>query len=164
MQTVILQNERLLRTDVYDNYNPVSPFSFQCHPRPHRAKKRMISGFSLVEVLAVTCLIGIFGSIALGWYGGDYRAQIERVTQQRNAQEIVSFGVYATMSGAEFVVKGDKQATVVNLIAGVIGQEGQWKGRLFRLDNLMLADLPGALTFVTFDSDLLLYNPTGQPP
>lgn len=122
------------------------------------------SGSSLVEVLAVVCLIGIFSSIALGWYGGENREAIERVINQRNAQEIVSLGVCATLSGAEFVVKGDKQATVVNLMVGVTGLQGQWKDKLFRLDNLNPSDLPGALTFVRFDSDLLLYDPAGKQP
>lgn len=118
----------------------------------------------MVEVLAVICLVGILSSIALGWYGGDNRETIERVTNQRNAQEIVSLGVCATVSGAEFVVKGDKQATAVNLIVGVTGRQGRWKDHLFRLTNLKPDDLPGALAFVKFDSDLLLYDPAGQQP
>ena len=110
------------------------------------------------------CLIGILSSIALGWFNGDNRDVIERVINQRNAQEIVSLGVCATMGGAEFVVPGDKQATAVNLIVGVIGQQGTWKDKLFRLNNLKPSDLPGAMAFVKFDSGLLLYDPSGQQP
>ncbi len=123
-----------------------------------------MSGFSLVEALTVICLIGIFSSVTLGWYGGDNRAVIERLINQRNAQEIVSLGVCATMGDADFVVSGDKQATAVNLIVGVTGQSGVWKDRLFRLTNLRPTDLPGALTFVKFDTDLMLYDPAGQQP
>ena len=124
----------------------------------------MVSGFSIVETLTVICLIGILSSIALGWFNGDNRDVIERVINQRNAQEIVSLGVCATMGGAEFVVPGDKQATAVNLIVGVIGQQGTWKDKLFRLNNLKPSDLPGAMAFVKFDSGLLLYDPSGQQP
>lgn len=120
--------------------------------------------FSLLEVLAVLCLVGILSSIALEWYGGAQREAVERVINQRNAQEIVSLGVCATMSGAEFVVKNDKQATAVNLIVGTIGQHGLWKGKLFRLTNIQPTDLPGALTFVKFDEGLLLYDPAGKQP
>jgi hypothetical protein len=133
--------------------------------RPHtHPKNRRVSGFSLVEALTVVCLIGIFSSVALGWYGGDNRAVIERVINQRNAQEIVSLGVCATMGGADFVVRGDKYATAVNLTVGVTGQNGVWKDKLFRLTNLRPTDLPGALTFVKFNDDLMLYDPAGQQP
>ena len=133
------------------------------HPQGH-PKNRLVSGFSLLELLTVICLIGIFSSVALGWFGGNNRDVIERVVNQRNAQEIVSIGVCATMGGAEFVVPGDKMATSVNLIVGVTGQQGMWKDRLFRLTNLNLTDLPGAMTFVKFDGDLLLYDPEGLQP
>ncbi|OYW75402.1 MAG: hypothetical protein B7Z37_13345 [Verrucomicrobia bacterium 12-59-8] len=115
-------------------------------------------------MLSVICLVGIFSSVALGWYGGNNRAAIERVINQRNAQEIVSLGVYATLGGADFVVPGDKQATAVNLIVGVVGQQGVWKDRLFRLANLTPGDLPGVMPFVKFDDGLLLYAPEGQQP
>ena len=108
------------------------------------------------------CMVGILSTVALSWYGGNNRATIERVINQRNAQEIVSLGVCATMSGADFVVLSDKQATAVNLIVGVIGREGAWKDKVFRLANLQPRDLPGALTFVKFDGGLLLYDPAGQ--
>lgn len=133
--------------------------------RPHApAKHRMASGFSLLELLTVVCLVGIFSSIALAWYGGNNRLVIERVINQRNAQEIVSLAVCATLGGADFVVPGDKQATAVNLVVGVTGQQGMWKDKLFRLTNLKPTDLPGALAFVKFDSELLLYDPEGLQP
>ena len=122
------------------------------------------SGFSLLELLAVICLVGIVSSIAIGCYGGKTRDVIEQVANQRNAQEIVSLGVYATLGGADFVIPGDKQATAAKLIGGVTGQQGMWKGKHFSLTNLRPTDLPGALTFVKFESDLLLYDPAGQQP
>ncbi|MDB6003691.1 MAG: hypothetical protein JWR15_678 [Prosthecobacter sp.] len=164
MKRGIRQNERLQRKDVYDNYNSVLLLSLQFRrPHPH-PKNRRVSGFSLLEALTVICLIGICSSVALGWYGGDNRAVIERLTHQRNAQEIVSLGVCATMGGADFVVPGDKHATAVNHPIGVAGRQGVWKDKLFRLTNLGLADLPGALTFVKFDDDLMLYDPAGLQP
>ncbi|WP_395735712.1 type II secretion system protein [Prosthecobacter sp.] len=124
----------------------------------------MARGFSIVELLTVICLVGILSSVALGWYGGNNQEAIERVIHQRNAQEIVSLGVCATMGGADFIVPGDKQATAVNLVVGVTGQQGVWKDKLFRLTNLRPADLPGALTFVKFEAGLLLYDPEGRQP
>ncbi len=122
------------------------------------------AGISLLELLAVICLVGILISISIGSYGGKTLDVIEQVTNQRNAQEIVSLGVYATLGGADFVIPGDKQATAAKLIGGVTGQQGMWKGKHFSLTNLRPTDLPGALTFVKFESDLLLYDPAGQQP
>jgi prepilin-type N-terminal cleavage/methylation domain-containing protein len=124
----------------------------------------MSAGFSLLELLTVICLVGILSSISLGWYGGNQKNVIERVTHQRNAQEIVSLGVYATMGGADFVVPGDKLATAAKLIGGVTGRQGMWKDKLFSLSNMRPTDLPGALPFVKFESDLLLYDPEGLQP
>ena len=121
----------------------------------------MTRAFSLLEMLVVICLIGICCGLAIGWYAGAHREVIERMIQQRNAQEIVSLGVCATVSGADFVVGDNKQATVQNLIAGTVGKHGLWKGKTFRLTSLQPEALPGALTFVKFDSGLLLYDPAG---
>jgi prepilin-type N-terminal cleavage/methylation domain-containing protein len=140
---------------------PISTASLHPQTQP---KNRAAAGFSLLELLTVVCLIGIFSSIALGWFGGNQRAAIERVMNQRNAQEIVSLGVYATLGGADFVIPGDKLATAIKLTGGVTGQQGMWKDKLFSLTNLRPTDLPGALTFVKFESDLLLYDPAGLQP
>lgn len=118
----------------------------------------------MLELLTVICLVGIFSSIALGWYGGNQRVVVASVVNQRNAQEIVSLGVYATLGGADFVVPGDKLATAAKLIGGVTGKQGMWKDKLFSLTNIRPSDLPGALSFVKFESDLLLYDPAGRQP
>lgn len=111
-------------------------------------------GFSLVELLAVITVIAIFCGLTLASYASGQKEAMERVISQRNAQEIVALGVCATMGG-------DKQATAVNLIVGVTGQQGLWKGKTFRRTNLKPTDLPSALTFVKFDAGLLLYDPAG---
>ena len=122
---------------------------------------RAVGGYSLLEMLAVICLIGIFGGLTIASYASGQKEALERLLHQRNAQEIVSLGVCATVSGADFVVRGDKQTTVENLIIGTVGQHGQWHGKTFRLVNLPPTALPGALAFVKFDDDLLLYDPAG---
>lgn len=115
-------------------------------------------------MLTVIALIGVVSSLAIGWYAGAHQEVIQRVIDQRNAQEIVSIGVCATVSGADFVVAGDKQSTVENLIHGTEGQHGLWKGKTFRLTNVRPEALPGALAFVKFDTGLLLYDPAGGQP
>lgn len=119
------------------------------------------SGFSLLEALVCLTIIGIIVSIALGWFSGARRDVLERVTNQRNAQEIVAMGVYATVAGAEFVAPGNKFDTVQNLLRGTTGTVGIWKGQTFRLTTLEPTAIPDALTFVNFDGDLLIYDPAG---
>lgn len=118
-------------------------------------------GFSLIEVLVVIALLGVLSGVLIGWYATYHHEVIQKITRQRNAQEIVSIGVCATMGGANFVVPGDKRATIENLIHGTVGQTGLWKGKVFRLTSLEPAALPGALEYVRFDANLLLYEPAG---
>lgn len=133
-------------------------------PFPVRSCKRpamLRQGFSLVEVLIVIALIGIMGGLALGQYISYHSKIMRKVTNQRNAQEIVSMGVNATMGGAPFVVEGNKRATVQNLVAGTVGEMGLMKGKVFRLTGLSDEMLSSALEYVKFDSGLLLYEPAG---
>ncbi|MFN0075884.1 MAG: type II secretion system protein [Prosthecobacter sp.] len=122
---------------------------------------RNVRGFSLLELLIVVTVIAIMCGLLITSYGGGHREAMQRMANQRNAQEIVSLGVCATMGGADFVVKNNKQATVENLITGTVGRDGIWKGKTFRLGGLDPQRLSAALNFVKFDAGLLLYEPAG---
>lgn len=111
----------------------------------------------------VVMLIAIFTALAVSW-DGSHLANVEKVNHQRNAQEIVSMGVYATIGDAEFVISGNKMATVQNLITGTTGRTGTWKGQIFRLGSLNQEALPSALQYVKFENDLLIYDPKGGQP
>ncbi len=139
------------------------------HPAPSHPPRlarsiRRKRGFSLFEMLVVICLVGILGSAVVGWYVTGPREAAEKFTNQRNAQEIVALSVYALMGGADFVVAGDKNATVQHLVEGTLGTTGAWKGKTFQLTTLDPDALPGALAYVKFESDILLYEPAGAQP
>ena len=136
-------------------------------PPPHLHSSRRSSGsagFSLVEVLVCLAIIAVMSSIAIAWFSNARRDLLERVANQRNAQEIVSMGVYATVAGADFVESGDKFNTVQNLLIGTTGTVGIWKDQTFRLTSLEPAGIPDALPFVRFEEGLLTYEPAGGQP
>lgn len=118
-------------------------------------------GFSLVEALVCLGVIGIMCMIALEWYSRTQRDVLERLMNQRNAQEIVSLGVSATAAGADFVKPKDKFGTIQKLVLGTTGTTGVWKGKLFRLSNVPPQQIVDALPYVTFESDLLFYDSAG---
>lgn len=118
--------------------------------------------FSLLELLFTLALIAIVSGLTIAWYARAHQDAVMRVIDQRNAQEIVTLGVGATLGGADFVVPGDKLATVQNLLVGVVGQQGTWKGKIFRLTGMHPDSVPGATEFVKLDGDLLIYDPDGD--
>lgn len=133
------------------------------HQPPHPASTThgLARAFSLLELLFTLALIAIVSGLTIAWYARAHQDAVRSVIDQRNAQEIVSLGVGATLGGADFVVPGDKQATIQNLIVGVVGQQGVWKGKIFRLSGMRQDCVPGASEFVKLDGDLLLYDPAG---
>lgn len=137
---------------------------FRCPQRSglSAASARGARGFSLLEMLVVISVIAIMCGLIIASYGGGHRKAMRRMVDQRNAQEIVSLGVYATVAGADFVVVNDKHATVTNLINGTTGRHGIWKGKIFRLGGIDAHRLPDALAFVKFEAGLLLYDPAGD--
>ncbi len=72
--------------------------------------------------------------------------------------------VCATVAGCDFVVPGDKSASVQNLITGTYGTVGIWKGKLFRLTSLDLDQFANALAYVKMEGSLILYDYTGTQP
>jgi len=120
-------------------------------------------GFTLLETLTCILIVSILSAIAIGWFAG-HREVVIKVSRQRNAQEIVNMAVCATVAGCDFVVPGDKFNTIQNLILGTYGQEGIWKGKIFRLTSLELDQLADSLPFVKMEGKLILYDYTGSQP
>ena len=119
--------------------------------------------FTLVETLACVLIVGILAALAIGWFAG-HRETVVSISRQRNAQEIVSMAVCATVAGCDFVVPGDRASSVQNLITGTYGTVGIWKGKLFRLTSLDLEQFAESLSFVKMEGYLILYDHTGSQP
>ena len=120
-------------------------------------------GFSIVETLACILIIGILAGLSVSWLAG-HRDVVQKVSRQRNAQEIVNMAVCATVAGCDFVVPGDKFNSIQNLILGTYGTTGIYKGKLFRLTSLELDQLADSLPFVKMENGLILYDYTGSQP
>jgi prepilin-type N-terminal cleavage/methylation domain-containing protein len=135
-----------------------------CHVQNHSPHSTRKDAFSLVEVLICLGIIGVLCAIAINAYSGKQREVIERITNQRNAQEIVSLGVCASMGGCRFIEPGNRLVSIEKLIGGTVGTTGIWRGQVFRLASMHPENVQSALPYVKLDGEVLLYDPSGSQP
>lgn len=120
--------------------------------------KSLKRGFSLLEMLIFVGILGIMANIVILAFGGGQREIILETKNRRNAQEIVSTASAAIVAGANFLVPGNEEATVRNLVAGTTPEKGIFRGRTFRVPSMTTDDIQGALSFVTLTQDGLRYD------
>ena len=122
------------------------------------------SGFSLVELLIVIMILGIMGSLALVAFG-NHNDTYKRVRDQRNAQELVTEFVAAQVAGVDFVIAGDKLATLAKVAEGGVATEGSFKGRRYGLPNVSERERNSAAEYVSQRPDgWLVYASEGGAP
>ena len=115
---------------------------------------------SLVEMLIVVTIIGVLSAIAI--------VPVTRVTKEasdtsrdrRNAQQLASVCAGGSAAGVKFVVVGDLQATVDNIVAGTTASEGVFAGSEFRVPNLSAQEKTTAMRYLELlNDDCLVYRP-----
>jgi prepilin-type N-terminal cleavage/methylation domain-containing protein len=121
------------------------------------SKNYQPQGFSLMEMLIVIAIIGIIANIAVVAFGSVSTTATE-MKDRRNAQEIATIAAAARAAGADFVVPTDKSATVENLVAGTTPSRGIFKGRRFALPSMGESDLDGAMDYLAFNGNELIYK------
>ena len=110
-----------------------------------------------MEMLIVIAIIGIIANIAVIAFGA-VSTTATQMKDRRNAQEIASIAAAARAAGADFVVPSDKTATVENLAAGTTPSRGIFKGRRFALPSMGESDLDGAMDYLAFNGNELIYK------
>jgi len=114
------------------------------------------SGFSLFEMLLVVALIGIMTVIVVPTMTSHSRYEAAR--NRRNAQEMTAICTSAQAAGINFVIPGDLEATIRNIIAGGTPSSGVFKGQSFRATGINEADAMKALGYLQLQGGSLLYQ------
>ncbi len=118
------------------------------------------AGFSLFEMLMAVALIGILSAIAIPVLSGKNTYDVAR--DRRNAQEMAGVSIAAQAAGLNFVVPGDLNATVRNILAGGSPTTGAFKGQSFRATGVAEADALRAATYLQINGSALQYNYAGS--
>ena len=114
-------------------------------------------GFSLFEMLLTLAILGVILNVMIMSVGGLNQAS-KSAKNHRNAQEIASLAAAASASGADFLVEGDEERTIQNLILGVSPKVGIFRERVFKLPPLAASEIQGAMEYLKFSGGQLIYE------
>jgi len=115
------------------------------------------AGFSLVELMTVVAVIGVFTGIMLPWFSGVDRA--EQAKDMRNAQSFSTISIAATAAGVSLIEAGTtKLEAMRTLVQGVTITRGTLRGRTFRIPNVKEADLSRAARYLSVRDGQLIYH------
>jgi prepilin-type N-terminal cleavage/methylation domain-containing protein len=123
----------------------------------HPTKISRSKGFSLLEALVVITIIGVLAAMGVAGFGSSNDA-FNVAQSRRNAQEIVSAFVIASVAGVDFRVPNDLNATVQKVLEGQTAVDGAFAGRRFGVFGLEAADVQSATQYIiqTEDGSLLV--------
>jgi prepilin-type N-terminal cleavage/methylation domain-containing protein len=135
-------------------------------PMPHRQMppgRRRYRGFSLVELLIVIAVVGIMAAIVMPHVGNSTRmAIIQR--DRNNAQRICSMASGASAAGADFMVPGDKEASIRKLMQGVNGGDSAMRNVRFTLSMLKPEEITSAAALIEIRDNTLGYKTKSPTP
>lgn len=133
------------------------------HKTPKLARRPLLTGFSLVEVLIAITIIGILGSIAINQLATDHKIY-EAARNRRNAQEVASLCTMAYNAGVNFAVPNDPVQTTRNAVAGAAATNGSFAGQTFRLPGMQEEDILAASYYLDVQDSAVLYAPDRPNP
>ncbi|MCB1225435.1 MAG: hypothetical protein KDK99_06455 [Verrucomicrobiales bacterium] len=99
-------------------------------------------------MLLTISVLGILTGLALMMLGGQYDSY-ESIYSRRNAQELVSEFNAAQVAGVNFLVPGDKMATLNAIRVGAVAEGGAFNGRRFGVPSIKEEDVTKAAVHVT---------------
>ncbi len=117
-------------------------------------------GFSLIEVMLAVTIIGIMASIALPILSQS--SQYAKARNVRNAQEMVSICQQAQAAGVDFVVPGNLDLTIANVLRGGSPSDGPFRGYVFSLRSLNNENASKAKPYLRVVGKALIVNPNGD--
>jgi len=121
-------------------------------------------GFSLVELLAAITILGLLATIALAALGGGLHSSAREAVHRRNAQELTTLSWVAQANGANPVVDGDVEATVIRLIDGVSATSQDGKPLIYRTQFPRSGPtFDGAVYYLSVNNGMLSYK-ANKPP
>jgi len=125
-------------------------------------KSRHSRAMSLVEVLIVVTILGIFGMIAIQQMGSATRDAANASRDRHNAKNLVTVFQSAEAAGLDFYVEGDLSKTVANIVTGSTAAEGAFAGSTFGLYGLSEENQENVLQYLRLENGSLVYDP-GYP-
>lgn len=115
-------------------------------------------GVTLVELLTTICVLGLLTSIALPQISSLTQGEANETRHRRNAQSLASVCMTADAAGFSFVVDGDLEQTIRNIIKGGSPSSGPFKGKKFAVRGLVEEDVEGVQKYLTITGDQLAYH------
>jgi len=117
-------------------------------------------GFTLLEMLTVIGVIGVICGMVIVNAIPDDRYAAAR--DMRNAQELAALCESASAAGLNFVVAGNMDETLANLLRGGTPETGVFKGRVFSLRSMSPESAKSASKYLRLVGNGLIYQPA--PP
>src|SRR5262249_3283599 len=128
------------------------------------AKKSLLAGFSLIELMAVIAVIGAMTPLAVPAFGSMTGAA-QTAAAQDNAQNIVSMFKAGDAAQVTWTTTS-RDAAVADVVAGrSASARSVFSGKTFSVPNLSAADLQAAYPFIGLDAHhQLFFDSTGIQP
>lgn len=125
-----------------------------------KVTKLASKGFSLVEMLVVIAIIGVIAAIAVPQIS-DFTDSANTNKTKRNAQNLSSVCSAAQAAGHDFVVAGDKTATITAIVTGATVASGSFAGEFFGVPNMDGTEQTAAAAYLALTNGVLSYVPAG---
>lgn len=114
---------------------------------------------SLVEVLVVVTILGIFGMIAIQIMGSATRDAANASRDRHNAKNLVTVFQSGEAAGLDFYVEGDLAKTVSNIVTGSTASVGAFEGTYFSMQGLSAENQQTVLQYLRLENGALVYDP-----